>query len=83
MSAQPYGLPLNETILPQFLKQLGYSTHIVGKVNITYFWKTCLPSATKLGSGLLAFSFCCNECEVNVGKGRHKWKVTKLAQTIM
>lgn len=28
----PYGLPLNETIMPEYLKTLGYSTHIIGKV---------------------------------------------------
>jgi len=35
-SAQPYGLPLNETVLPQYLKQFGYATHIIGKVCRTY-----------------------------------------------
>ena len=30
--SQPYGLPLSEKIMPQWLKDLGYSTHIVGKV---------------------------------------------------
>ena len=27
----PFGLGLNETILPQYLKPHGYSTHIVGR----------------------------------------------------
>ncbi|XP_066269872.1 arylsulfatase B-like isoform X8 [Branchiostoma lanceolatum] len=31
VSAQPYGLALNETILPQYMKQLGYTTRMVGK----------------------------------------------------
>ena len=31
---QPYGLGLNETLMPQYLKQLGYATHAVGKVRI-------------------------------------------------
>lgn len=29
---QPYGLPLNETTTPQYLRSLGYRTHGVGKV---------------------------------------------------
>ena len=31
--SQPYGLPLSEKIMPQWLKELGYATHIIGKVN--------------------------------------------------
>ena len=31
-SSQPYGLPLDEVTLPQYLKPLGYVTHGVGKV---------------------------------------------------
>lgn len=32
LAAAPYGLGLNETLLPQHLKNLGYATHAVGKV---------------------------------------------------
>ena len=32
LASQPYGLGLNETLMPQYLKQLGYATHAVGKV---------------------------------------------------
>lgn len=31
----PYGLGLNETLLPQYLKNYGYSTHMIGKVYAT------------------------------------------------
>ena len=32
LGSEPYGLSLNETLLPQYLKELGYNTHIIGKV---------------------------------------------------
>ena len=36
----PYGVSLNETLSPQYLKQQGYKTHGVGKVLYAFHFLT-------------------------------------------
>ena len=40
-AAQPYGLPLKEVTIAQYLKALGYKTHAVGKVVIMTIFLKC------------------------------------------
>ncbi|KAF6029584.1 hypothetical protein EB796_012153 [Bugula neritina] len=40
----PYGLGLNETLLPQYLKKSGYSTHMVGKWHLGMFTRNYTPT---------------------------------------
>lgn len=40
---EPRGLPLNETILPQYLNQLGYKSHIVGKWHLGHYKRVYTP----------------------------------------
>ncbi|KAH0949269.1 hypothetical protein HN011_000644 [Eciton burchellii] len=42
--AEPRGIPLNDTLLPEYLQRLGYATHLVGKWHVGYHTRNHGPT---------------------------------------
>lgn len=42
--AEPRGIPLNHTLLPEYLRRLGYTTHLIGKWHVGYHTRNFGPT---------------------------------------
>lgn len=52
VSYSPYGVPLTFRMIPSYLKEYGYMTHMVGKWNIGHFEEEYLPHARGFDTAL-------------------------------
>ncbi|OQV25983.1 Arylsulfatase I [Hypsibius exemplaris] len=67
---EPWGLPLTEKIMPQYLKEAGYSTHIIGKWHLGEHRKAYLPTNRGFDTFVGAFGGLLDNYDYSVfGKG--------------